>query len=244
MDYLACERAAARLWIPAGNTGSVDVLEIATGRIARVEGFPTAEATLFGEKVTVGPSAVAVGDGVVYIGNRGDSKICVIDARTLARGECIALGGAGGLAPASPDGLAYVAATRELWVTMGAPPLGVAPPDESLAVFDASSPSRLAPRERIRVGGSPEGYAVDERRGRFYTNLEDADRTIAIDVRSHQVVARFAPQCGKEGPRGLAVDVARNLIFVACTDHVVALDGASGARRGSAATGEGVDNID
>ena len=29
-----------------------------------------------------------------------------------------------------------------------------------------------------------EGYAVDARRGRFYTNLEDEDRTVAVDLKT------------------------------------------------------------
>src|SRR5207245_9659720 len=109
MDYLACDRAAGRLWIPAGNTCSVDVLELASGRLERISGFATSPAELFGRKVKIGPSAVTLGEGVAYIGNRGDSSLCVMDQSTLARGACIRLGADGDLA-ASPDGLAYVAA--------------------------------------------------------------------------------------------------------------------------------------
>ncbi len=244
MDYLACEPAARRVWIPAGNTGSVDLLDGASGAVTRIAGFPTRAAEWGGRAVRVGPSAVTVGDGVVYIGNRGDGTVCAIDAKTLARGKCAAVGGAAGIPPSQPDGVAYVAATKEVWVTLREPPGGGKAPD-ALAVLDAANPSAPAPRAAIAVGGEPEGYAVDDARGLFYTNLEDKDRTLAVDARARRVVATWEPRCGGDGPRGLALDGRRGFLFVACTDHVVVLDaGHGGARLDSAPTGAGVDNID
>jgi DNA-binding beta-propeller fold protein YncE len=243
LDYLAVDRAAGRIWIPAGETGRVDVIDAATGAIRAVEGFPTSEGELLGKKVVVGPSAVAVGPGVVWIGNRGDGTICAIDSATLRRGACFPLGEAG--LATSADGLAYVATTRELWVTTGAPPLGIRPPDSSLVVLDASAPGRLALAARVRLDGAAEGYAVDDAQGVFFTNLEDRDRTVAIDVVSRRPKATWSPGCGPKGPRGLAVDRARSFLFVACTDRVVALDaGHGGAKLGEVETGDGVDNID
>jgi hypothetical protein len=59
------------------------------------------------------------------------------------------------------------------------------------------------------------------------------------------VTATFAPGCGHEGPRGLALDGARRLLFVACTTGAVALDLAHDGRvAGRVGTGGGVDNID
>jgi hypothetical protein len=46
-----------RVWVPAGNTGSVDVVDTTSEKITRVEGFPTAEFERGGTKRTVGPSA-------------------------------------------------------------------------------------------------------------------------------------------------------------------------------------------
>src|SRR5882762_51002 len=72
MDYIAYDRAHHRVWVPAGNTGRVDVIDTTSDAIGQVQGFPTAEVERRGTKRTVGPSAVTIGDGVVYIGNRGD----------------------------------------------------------------------------------------------------------------------------------------------------------------------------
>ena len=54
MDYIAYDGQRHRVWVPAGNTGSVDVVDTASGTITRVEGFPTAEFERAGTKRTVG----------------------------------------------------------------------------------------------------------------------------------------------------------------------------------------------
>ena len=227
MDYIACDPSTGFVWIPAGNTGAVDVIDSATSQLKQVTGFPTAEVGPADRKRVVGPSSVSIGEGSVYIGNRGDSSIASFDAKTLAHGAYHRL-------DAMPDGVAYVAATREVWVTT--------PRDKSIRVLDAST---LAEKEKITLDGGPEGFAVDNGRGRFYTNLEDKDRTLAIDLKTRKVVATWNCNCGEEGPRGLRVDAGTGYLFVACTAKVEVLDAAHGGEvLSSVETGEGVDDID
>jgi hypothetical protein len=66
LDYFAYDRASGRLWVPAGNTGSVDVIDTTTDQIKRLEGFPVAHVELRGKLQPVGPSSVSIGNGVVY----------------------------------------------------------------------------------------------------------------------------------------------------------------------------------
>lgn len=243
LDYFAYDRATGKLWVPASNTGNVDVIDGNSDAISQVTGFKTGEVELRGRKVTLGPTAVSIGDGVVYIGNRGDSTLCVIDAHTLERGECLEVAPISAGRAAAPDGVIYVAVTRELWITTGAPPLGVASADKSLQVFDASDPRHLKRKTKIPLEGSAEGYAVDNQRGVFYTNLEETGNTIAIDVRSHKAIAKWDP--GSRELQGLALDHARNFLFVACGDHVVSIDAGHGGKvLDSIMTGPGLDNID
>ena len=59
------------------------------------------------------------------------------------------------------------------------------------------------------------------------------------------MVATWPSGCGTEGPRGLAIDAAHRLLFVACTDGAITLDLAhDGKPVGHLKTGGGVDNID
>src|SRR5262245_48045361 len=161
LDYLAIDRARGRVWVPAGGTGTVAVIDAKTGDLKTVEGFKTQEIERNGTKRSVGPSSATVGDGVVYVGNRGDSSVCAIDAAALTKLGCVTL-------PGSPDGVAYVAKSKEVWVTT--------PRDQSIVVLDASNPKAPKVAGSFKLEGDPEGYAVDDAHGLFFTNLEDKDK--------------------------------------------------------------------
>src|SRR5207244_4327184 len=64
LDYFAYDRLRARLWVPAGNTASVDVIDGKTDQITRIQGFHTAGVSLRGKRPVLGPSSVTIGDGV------------------------------------------------------------------------------------------------------------------------------------------------------------------------------------
>jgi len=227
MDYLVFDPGTGFVWVPAGNTGAVDVVDTASGKVTQVSGFPTKEVEVRGRKRSIGPSSATVGDGVVYVGNRGDSSVCAVDARSLTRGTC-------GQLDSMPDGLAYVAPTKELWVTT--------PRDKSVRILDGAT---LAQKAKLSFDGQPEGFAVDPVRGRFYTNLEDKDRTLAIDLKTRQTVATWNPKCGEDGPHGLRLDEKSGFLFVACDARTEALDaGHDGAVLSSVETGQGVDDLD
>jgi DNA-binding beta-propeller fold protein YncE len=230
LDYLVVDQARRRVWVPAGGTGSTDVIDTQTLDLKRIENFPTAEIERGGKKRTIGPSSATVGDGVVYVGNRGDSSVCAVDAETLRTGGCVTL-------PSMPDGVSFVASSREVWVTT--------PHDQSIVILDVSVP--MAPKIAGRIGleGDPEGYAVDNARGFFYTNLEDRDQTLRIDIAARTVTATWSPGCGDAGPRCLMIDPTGKLLMLACPDHVEVLDaGNDGAILSKLETGDGLDSFD
>jgi DNA-binding beta-propeller fold protein YncE len=227
MDYIAFDPATRLVWAPAGNTGTVVVIDPASGAVRTIEGFATAEMGTGERKRKVGPSSVTPGEGLVYVGNRGDSTVCAFNASSLARGACHRL-------DSMPDGLAYVAPTKEVWVTT--------PRDKSIRILDAAT---LDEKAKLTFEGNPEGFAVDAKRGRFYTNLEDKDRTLAIDLKTHKTLATWNPACGEDGPHGIRVDAAAGQLFVACSTRAEVLDAAhDGAVLSSIDTGDGVDDID
>jgi DNA-binding beta-propeller fold protein YncE len=228
MDYLAYDVAHHRVWVPAGNTGSVDVIA-SDGTLTRVAGFPTMELEIHGQKRTVGPSSATVGEGVVFIGNRADATICAVDAATLVRRGCVKLA-------SPPDGLAYVRATHEVWATT--------PRSQSLTIIDASRPDSLVIAGEVALSGTPEGYGVDVGAQLFITNLEDKNSTLLIDLFTRKITRVLHPFCNDEGPRGLAVADDPKMIVVACSDHLVALDPLNDKVLSTLATGAGLDNID
>ena len=240
LDYFAYDRATGKLWAPASNTGIADVIDEATDAVSQVSGFQTGEIERHGRKITVGPTAASIGNGVVYIGNRGNAILCVIDAQTLDRGECV---------PASsdhsvtPDGVVFVAKTKELWVTTRPVSSATVDAAKALQVFDASDPRHLKWKTKIPLDNLAEGYAVDNERGLFFTNVEKTGSTVAIDVQKHKIAAKYHP--GSSDLQGLALDNAHQYLFVACGDHVVSIDvGHGGNVIDSITTGPGLDNID
>jgi hypothetical protein len=133
-----------------------------------------------------------------------------------------------------PDGLAYVASTNEVWVT--------APRDNTIRILDAAT---LAQKEKLTFDGNPEGFAVDLTRGRFYTNMEDKDLTLAIDLKSRKTVATWKPACGEDGPHGLRLEEKDGYLLVACSTKTEVLDAAhSGAVLSAIDTGDGADDLD
>src|SRR5438270_9573134 len=204
LDYFAYDPATGKLWVPASNTGSVDVIDEKTDAVSQIAGFATGEIERRGRKITVGPTAASIGDGVVYIGNRGDATLCVIDAQTPERGECV---------PAStdhsvtPDGVLYITKTKELWVTTRPALNGNVEAAKALQVFAASDPRHLKWKTKIPLENLAEGYAVDNERGLFYTNVEDTGTTVVIDVQKHKIVAKWNP--GGSDLQGLALDTVR-----------------------------------
>src|SRR6202163_4354080 len=88
MDYLTFDPSTNSVWVPGGNTGAVDVVDAATGKVRQIPGFATKEVEGRNGKRVLGPTAVSVGEGVVYIGNRGDFSVCMFDSHTLAKGDC------------------------------------------------------------------------------------------------------------------------------------------------------------
>jgi DNA-binding beta-propeller fold protein YncE len=225
MDYLAYDPQTDQVWVPASNTGSTVVIDAGRRKIQTVDGF----LTVTKDNRTAGPTSVTIGEAFAYVGNRADSSICPVEKKTLKLGSCVKL-------DSTPDGVAYVATTKEVWIT--------APRDNSLRIVDARG-AKLTAKGKVPLEGEPEGYAVDPGRGIFYTNLRDKDATLAIDVRTRQVTATYPLNCGKAGPRGLSIDLDKQLLFVACTDHAATLALRAGGKLVSQApTGDGVDNPD
>jgi DNA-binding beta-propeller fold protein YncE len=227
MDYIAFDPSTRSVWVPAGNTGLVVVIDSTNGSLRQIAGFATAEMGTGDRKRTVGPSSVTIGNDVVYVGSRGDSTVCAFDARSLAKGTCHKL-------DSMPDGLAYVGTRNEVWVTT--------PRDKSIRVLDARS---LDEKAKLTFDGNPEGFAVDTPHGRFYTNLEDKDLTLAIDLGTRKTLETWKSGCGEDGPHGLRVDSGSNQLFVACSSRAEVMDTAHGGKvLSSIDTGDGVDDID
>jgi hypothetical protein len=60
MDYIAFDPATNSLWVPGGNTGAVDIVDVATDKVRQITDLPTAQVPARGGTRVLGPRASAL----------------------------------------------------------------------------------------------------------------------------------------------------------------------------------------
>lgn len=74
----------------------------------------------------------------------------------------------------------------------------------------------------IPLGGSPEYPQADETTGLIYQPLEDKNEVVVIDPIARKVLSRFSIfPC--ESPKGSAIDSEDHVLFVACSNRLLAV---------------------
>jgi DNA-binding beta-propeller fold protein YncE len=94
---------------------------------------------------------------------------------------------------------------------------------------------------RVQVEGEPDSPVLD--RGKLYFNVTDHSETVAVDLATRRVVARYKlPDCDDASP--LALDRARDVFLAGCANlKAVALDARTGKVLGTAPIGKYPDVI-
>jgi len=226
-DDLRFSSALNRLLVPSGRTGRLNLVDPQTRGIESVEGFSSSDRFEGGHGA--GTTSADSGHGFIFASDRGRRVVEILDVATMRRVGKARLGG-------GPDYVRWVGPGSEVWVTE--------PGRERIEYFTfrPGDPPTLADSGTITVSDGPESLVIDATRGRAYTHTWH-DTTLAIDLRSHRVVAKWPNSC--EGSRGIALDENRGFLFVGCEEgKAVALDVAHDGRPlGTAKTGGGVDII-
>lgn len=161
------------------------------------------------------------------------------------------------LAFASLGGAAEIAALTLRGATIrpipaGADPDGIVFDEKFGVVYAGNGRSDSATIVSIRdlehpmtvpLGGSPEYPQVDETTGLIYQPLEDKNQVAVIDPGQQRVVAGF-PVSPCEGPKGSAIDMERKVLFIGCSNRLLAvMDLASGRVVATVAIGRFVDFV-
>ena len=226
LDDMGWAPSIARVVVPAGRTGRIDLIDPAGGAMTSLPGFRvSAPGTGHGD----GTTSADEGAALLFATDRTAGEVDAVDeksGRIVARAKL-----AGG-----PDYVRWVEATHEIWVTE--------PDAERIEIFrlGAGFPPAIAHAGFVAVPGGPESLAIDGARGRAYANLWKA-QTVAIDLKARSISARWTNGCA--GARGLALDRRRGFLFVACTEgRVLAVDVDGGRTLGSLSAPAGIDIID
>jgi hypothetical protein len=234
-DDLGFSPALGAVLAPAGRTGALALVDPASRRVTLIPGFSASMVGMggkggagHGEGTTSADFVRPGGRGLLFAIDRTARRLDVVDPHTRRIVGFAPLGG-------SPDYVRWVAPAGEVWVTE--------PDAERIEVFRL--PAGAAPKPvragAVEVPGGPEALVVDASRGRAYSNLWK-EETVAIDIASHAVVARWKNGCA--GSRGLALDGRRGFLFVGCAEgKATVLDVARGTVLDSLSHGDGVDII-
>jgi hypothetical protein len=199
-DDLRYSAKMHRVLVPAGRTGTVDLVDPDTLEVTSIAGFG-AVADYSGAHDD-GPTSIDEGNGLLYVTDRTTGKLDVVDPSTKSITTSTVLG-------AGPDYVRYVAATNEIWVSE--------PDAEQVEIFSLGADSSTAPVHAgtVTVTNGPESLVIDSKRGRAYTHRWQRS-TVAIDVASRAIVAEWPNGCAAS--RGLAVDEDRGFLFVSCSE--------------------------
>jgi hypothetical protein len=216
-----------KVLVPAGRTGRLVMIDPRTRAIDAIEGFSVSDVSGHGHGA--GTTSADTGRGLLFAIDRNARAVDLVDpvAKRIVSSAKLAGG---------PDYVRWVEPLGEVWVTE--------PQLKQIECFhfEPGAAPRLTSAATIEVANGPEALAIDATRGRAYTHTW-TDTTMAIDLKRHAIVARWANGC--DGARGIALDEKRGFLFVGCEEgRAVALDaGHGGTKLGSVATGKGVDII-
>jgi len=206
-DDMAYDAALGKVIVPAGATGNLDLIDPDTMNIKAIPGFSTATPDPAGGHGDGTTSAIAH-KGLLFAIDRTNLRLDVVDP---AAGEIIK----STALITSPDYIRYVPPTNELWVTeKGA---------SQIEVFSLSDEPVPQPTHTdvISFTKGPEALVIDSTRGFAYTNFAKTGQTIPIDIKTHQPQDPWPNGC--TATRGMVLDEARGILFVACKEGKIAV---------------------
>ena len=165
--------------------------------------------------------AIAPELGRGFSSNGKENKVSIVDLKTNGTIGKVETGEV-------PDAILYEPKRGEIYAFNGK--------GQSATVIDAKSGKVVA---TIPLEGKPEfAQSQDDR---LFCNIEDKNQAIAIDTKTHRVIAKWRLAPGEE-PTGLAIDPAHHRLFVGCHNKLLLmLDSTTGKVIATAPIGGGVD---
>jgi YVTN family beta-propeller protein len=218
--------------IPIGGDGGWDYLAVDSGakrcyisHQTHVIVFDTEKEKVIGDiNNTPGVHGIAIARRLNkgFISNGGDNSVTVFDPNTLKETGRIKVG-------TRPDAIMFDQTTNRVFVFNGG--------SKDCSVIDVNSNKVIG---TIPLGGKPE-FAVSDRNGQVFVNIEDTNEIAAIDAEKMTVTKRW-PLSPGESPSGLAIDRRNNRLFSVCSNgKMIISDYTTGKVVATLAIGKGPD---
>ena len=213
-DFLEVDPAAAVLLCPHAGNGTLDVIDLATGKL-RVS-IPTGKA----QGVAVDAQAKAY-----YVSVSKETKLVLVDAASAkVTGEVPLPGPADVMAFDPKNGTAYIGH------------------DDAAEVWAVDVKARRVVAS-IPLPEGPEAIVYDAVHDRVYANSKSGNLVVVVDPAVNKPIASW-PTAPAQAPHGSALDAEGNRLFVAGGNgKLVAIDLSSGKVVATADMAPGVDQI-
>lgn len=201
IDHMAIDVAGKRLFVAELGNGSVDVVDLQAGNVAK---------RISGLKEPQGIAYVADRD-LIVVASAGDGSVRFFRAADLSPVGTIDLGD-------DADNVRIDPTTGHVLVGYG---------DGGLTIIDPTTRSKL---EDIKLAGHPESFQLDPKGGRAYVNVPDAHQVAVVDIKTRKQVSTWkTPGLSSNFPMALA-DAGQPLAVVFRSPARLALlDPATGA---------------
>jgi DNA-binding beta-propeller fold protein YncE len=215
-DYQSLDPGTGRLFISGMSIGKLLVFDTSTNKLlTELDGYPQVTGVLAVPEMHKVYASVP-GDGVGALVSAasgmagiGSGQVVILDSRSLHEIARVPAG-------VFPNGITYDPDDRTIFVT-----------DEfgkGVTIIDGEADRRIG---RVELGGLIGNVQYDPITKRVYAAVKNTNELVAIDPKSHAVVARFRLNGGRH-PHGVAILPGSALAFVACDEDdrllVVALD--------------------
>jgi hypothetical protein len=225
-DDISYDAKIKRVVVPAAESGTLALVDPITRGAQIIQGF-SAQANP--ANPGIGATSATSAKDLIFALDRSAKVINIIEPRS---GNII------GSAPTqdTPDLIRFVSATSELWVTERSL--------EQIEYFKVKDgpPVTVEKAGVIPVPNGPVSLVIDQTNGLAFTNKPKTGTTLEFQVFTHNQINEWGNGCSRA--RGLALDVQRRYLFVACNEgKLVMMDITSGLQITSQNYGGGLDFI-
>ncbi len=211
-DYLTVDADAHRLYV--SHSDSVAVIDLDKGEVV---------GNISGNLSGIHGIAIANKLGLGYISSGASNNVAIFDLKTLKITKTVDTG-------RNPDWIMFEPGQKEVYAFNGG--------SNSATVIDAVSGNVTA---TITLPGKPESATYDVVAGRVYDNIEDKAEVVAIDTKTHAIVATW-PNAPAVGASGQAIDTEHHLLVLGCDDTMGLMDIVTGKVVSTLKAAPGIDS--
>jgi DNA-binding beta-propeller fold protein YncE len=195
LDHMAIDVQGQRLFVPAEQHGTVEVLDLRTGKRIR-----TISAVRWPSTVIYHPQS-----NEIFVSDRADGTCKVLSGTNYELVRSIKL-------TVGADNAAYDAPSHDLYIASGGRHAGL--PYTLIAIVNAVTSQHVGD---IQVESpNVQAMAFEPSGAKMYADLADLNKVAVIDREKRTVVATWptTPECQR--PYALALDSAHHRLFVGC----------------------------